>query len=307
MNDTTNTELSEAIAANYIAMQVALSSWSGKATDKAAAAKLTASEGAIAEAAKVTKNLMAGADKELKAVLSAQNHVRTYFYSVTVPWAADAAGAKRGPRLLAVTRSLEVLKEIKILHTKFDEKLAAFVAVYDQRRTEALTNLSGMADSSLYPTASSIQDEFGIRVHTDTLGAKSDFSRLQGVPPELAEWMGNRKVIAMQDQINNAMADLQTRTLEAVQRMATQLGKVGRGEKTPLYGTMLGNLSTLVQLLRDTNVSGAEAVDTLADRIAKELLAFEIDAYKGNETLSREISEKAAAIAAEMPEFEWLS
>lgn len=298
--------ISTAIASNYLAAHLTMGNWSGQHSDKAAAAELNASKSAVADASRVTKNLLAGADAELKAVKAAQTAIRTYYYMVTLPYSTSEDGPKRGPRLLAVTRSLEVLRNIKVLQDDFKNRLDEFCAVYTQRRDTALAEkLGGLGDASLYPDASDIRAEFRVKFRADTIGATTDFSRLQSIPPELANFLADRKGNEVREQVNAAMAEMQSRTLEAVRRMANSLGKTGRGEKTKLFGSLITNLHTMVTFMEDSNVSQNDEVTALADRIKAELLQHEIEAYRGNEGLAAEVAKKAEVLASELPDFDW--
>ena len=296
--------LSSALSATYLRANIRIGSWSGQIADKEAAAELNASKHAIADASRVVKNLMAGADAELKAVKSAQTAVRSYFYSATLPLSDDEV--QRGDRLLAASRSLDILRDIKHLQNTYEAKLNAFISVYDQRRQEAINNLADFADPTLYPTAQDVRDKFYVKLNIDTFGATEDFSRLRSIPVELAEFLAQRKGSEVEQRVQGAIGDLQSRVLAEVERMAGVLTKAGKGEKTKMYASLTTNMEQVVQLLEDAAPLTNGNTKALADRIRADLLQHEVDAYKGNETLSADVGAKAQQIADDLPTFDWM-
>ena len=137
---TNNSDVGAALAANYILATLTINKWSARKPDRALAAVATAAHGAVADAVSVTRKLMAGADDELKAVEKVLNSTRTYLYDNSMPYSTAADdGVKRGPRIFPVTRSMEIIKQLGACQAEFNSALAAFKAVYNHRVTEALS------------------------------------------------------------------------------------------------------------------------------------------------------------------------
>ncbi len=294
MTDTAS--INEALSANYLLVDLELRSWSGKKTDKLAGEEVTTSKGATKDAAKVTKFLFASADTELKAVNKAGQMVRQFVYANTLPWSSATEGAKRGARLLAATRSFEFLKELQQVKLDYDKAVAALSAVWDNRKTEAIHNLGGLADATDYPDAADVPALFGTTVDLRPVPAQSDFARI-AVPTALATALGERHAASATVHVEVAMGDLKERLLECLNRMATQLGKAGKGEKTRLYDSLVTNLQGMVTMCRTMNVTGNVGINELADRIEKELLAKPVETFRNSQTEAAVVADAAQNIA----------
>jgi hypothetical protein len=82
---TDSTSLNDALASNYLLVSFALRSYSGKVTDKTASNEVIANKGATRDSGKFVKNLLAGADGELKAVNQLGPHCEDLFIHEPYP------------------------------------------------------------------------------------------------------------------------------------------------------------------------------------------------------------------------------
>jgi len=291
-------QLNDALAANYLLVDIEIRSWSGNKTDRSVSKEVLDNKGATKDAGKFVKNLLAGAAQELDAVHCAAQACRVFLYSKTLPWSGSTDGPKRGARLLAATDSIEFLRDLNALKTTHDLAVQALASVWDVRCGEARVNLGGLADEGDYPDSTSVASLFGIRVDLKPVPSMADFSRIN-VPSALADALGQRHAQQAEQQLSNAMDDLKERLLKELQRIATQMGKVGAGEKTRVYETLITNLQTVVNLIRTMNVAGKPELATLADKIDAQLLAQPITAYKNSPAKAAELAQKANEIAAD--------
>lgn len=294
MTDTSS--INEALSANYLLVDLELRSWSGKKTDKVAGEEVTASKGATKDGAKVIKFLFAGAAAELLEVQKAGQLVRQFVYSQTLPWSSATEGPKRGARLLPATSSFEFLRELGQVKLAYDNAVAALAAVWDARKAQAITNLGGLADANDYPDAIDVPALFGTTVDLRPVPSQSDFARIS-VPAPLATALGERHAQSASVHVEVAMADLKDRLLECINRMAVQLGKAGKGEKTRLYDSLTSNLSGMVQMCRTMNVTGNTSINELADRIERELLAKPVEAFRNSQAEAAVVADAAQQIA----------
>lgn len=294
MTDTT--QLNDALAANYMLVDLELRSWSGRQTDREASSELIASKGATKDSGRFVKYLFASADAELTAVHKAGAAVRQYVYSNSLPWSGNSDGAKRGSRLLPAVKAIEFLSALNAVKQDYDKTVQALVNVWDVRVQQAVANLNGLGDASDYPSADQVAKLFGVTVDLKPMPSEQDFSRIN-LPVELIQALGQRHANQQLTQMANAHADLRERLLEEIQRMARQLGKAGAGEKTRLYDTLVTNLQGQVGLLRAMNVTGKPELNALADRIEKELLSTPVEAFRNSKAKSAEVAAAATAIA----------
>lgn len=290
--------LSDALAGNYMLVDLQLRSWSGKKTDRPAGDELIESKQAAKDSGTFVKNLLASAGQELKQVHKEGSALRGFVYARTLPWTASSDGARRGERLLASSEAFNFLRDLNERKKAYDAAVLLLRDVWDARVTEALANLKGLGNANDYPSTSEIPGLFSVTVDIKPVPAISDFSRLN-VPSELAEALGNRHMAMAEQQVQNAMADLRERLIKELERMNVQLGKHGAGEKTRLFESLTTNLQGIVDLARHMNVSGNEKLKDLADRIEDKLLRHPVEAYKSDLAKSAAVADEARVLATE--------
>lgn len=303
---TDNARLNDALAANYMLVDLQLRSWSGKKTDKTASDEVIAQKGAVRDSGRFVKNLLASADGELKAVQQMGNSIRAFVYAQTLPWSANADGTKRGERIIAATKTMDFLVQLNEIKRDYDGAVSALQQVWDQRVTQAVANLSELADNLDYPSAKDIPGLFSVSVDVRPVPTMADFERVS-VPPALAEALGQRHMQMAEEQARTAMAELKKRLLEELARIAKQLGKAGAGEKTRLYDSLVTNMQGLVELTRSMNVTGNPELTALTDEIEKKLLQKPVEVYRNSPTEAAQAATLANMLATEIAaESVWL-
>jgi molybdopterin converting factor small subunit len=292
------TQLNDALASNYLLVDLQLRSWSGKSTDRSASDEVISNKGATRDSGRFVKNLFAGADGELRAVNQQATAIRAYVYSRTLPWSNNTDGAKRGDRLISAKQSFEFLKELNEIKREYDAAVSKLQAMWDTRKAEAIQNLGGLAREDDYPDPNTLPDMFSVSVDLRPVPTMGDFKRVN-VPAELAEALGERHMQLAEAQVSNALDDLKKRLLESLQRMGTQLKKAGAGEKTRLYDSLVTNLQDLVGLARTMNVKGKNELSDLADKIEAQLLQHPVEVYRNHPEKAVAVAHAADQIAVE--------
>lgn len=298
-----NTEIAEALASNFMLISLTVRKWSGKSVDRKATEDTLSLNHATAGAGKFIKSAMAGADKELKQCNSDFDAVRTYLYANSLPY-STSSGNNTGPRLVSTAQSMEVLKGIQERINTAEASINSLLAVYDERRNEAMQNLGALANASDYPTGDELRSMFGVHVDVQPVPATGDFSRTS-IPAELAQGLGDRMARQQNAVMQTAIDDIRKRVLTEVKRIAVQMRKYGDGEKTRLYETLTTNITGLVQLLDDSNVSGNSDVDDLVKEIRDSLCTHSISDIKKKPSLATEVAQKAERIAINVDSIEW--
>lgn len=292
-------QLNDALAANYMLVDLQLKSWGSKKTDRAVSQETIASKGATPASGKFVKNLLANADSEFLEVVHYQNQIRALVYSRTLPFSANTDGAKRGERLVSATKTFELMKEVNGIKHEHDKAVTRLQAVWDARVAQARINLGTMAtDIGDYPTAAELPDKFAVSFDLRPVPAMADFSRV-AVPTELSEALGNRLAEQNAIQAGVALDDLKERLLTELQRMAKQLSKAAAGEKTRLYDSLVTNVQDLVGLARTMNVHGNSGLAKLADDIETQLLKNPVEVYRIHPEKAGEVARAAENIAVD--------
>jgi molybdopterin converting factor small subunit len=292
------TQLNDALASNYLLVDLQLRSWSGKSTDRSASDEVISNKGATQDSGRFVKNLFAGADGELKAVNQMGTAIRAFVYAKTLPWSNNTDGAKRGDRLISAKTSFEFLKELNDIKRDYDAAVAKLQQMWDVRKAEAIRNLGGLAREADYPDPSTLPDMFSVSIDLRPVPTMGDFKRVN-VPAELAEALGERHMQLAEEQVANALDELKKKLLESLQRMGVQLKKCGAKEKTRLYDSLVTNLQDLVGLARTMNVRNSQGLSDLADKIEAQLLQHPVEVYRNHPELATAVAQNAEALAVD--------
>ena len=292
-------QLNDALAANYMLVELELKSWGSKKTDRKVSNETIQANGASRSSGRFVKNLLAEADAEYLEVIHHQNQIRAMVYARTLPFTATTDGPKRGKRLVAATKTFELMKEVNAIKHEHDKAVAKLQAVWDQRIAQAQQNLAGMkSDPDDYPSAAELPDKFAVSFDLTPVPAVADFARV-AVPSELSEALGQR--IAEQNviQAGVAMDELRGKMLEELQRMATQLNKKAAGDKTRMYDSLVTNMQDLDGLAKTMNLHNNPRLTKLADDIETQLLHSPVDVYRQHPERAAQVANAAAALAVE--------
>lgn len=282
-----NVDIGEVLANNYMLAKLNVRIWSGRKTDKAASAELLADKGAVANAAAVVKQLLAGNDAKLKEAAAGYTRIRSFFYEATVPWTTASVGAMKGDRLISTQKSITFLGDFAKLKNEATVVLNEFIQEYDAAVQASAVSLGALYDASQYPNKAEIASLFGAEMSLNPLPEATDFDRLTNIPADLAKGLKDLYARNMEAQMDNALSDVQKRLLTELERMDSQLSKVAAGEKTRLFKSMTSNLKHLVGMARSLNFANNDDIEGIADTIEEHLLAYEVDAYKDNAALAR--------------------
>ncbi len=282
-----NQNLGDLLSSNYLLASLNVRIWSGKKTDKAATRELLSSKGAVANAASVVKSLLAGNDAKLKETAAAYTRIRSFFYEHSSPWTTSSIGAMKGDRLISTVESITFLGEFARLKNDADTILNIFLGEYDAAVQNASNSLGALYDPAQYPTKQQVATLFGAHMDLRPVPESADFDRLTNVPADLANGLKDLYERNMEQQMNNALSDVQRRLLTELERMDTQLSKVANGEKTRLFKSMTGNLKHLIGMARSLNFVDNKEIEGIADTIEEHLLQYEVEMYKDNASLAK--------------------
>lgn len=281
-----NKNLGDMLAGSFLLATLNVRIWSGKKTDKNATQELLVDKGAIANAASVVKQLLAGNDAKLKETAAAFTRIRTFFYENTSPWTTSSIGAMKGDRLVSTATSITFLGDFARLKNEADTILTEFLNEYDKAVSNAAVSLGALYDATQYPTKQQVATLFSANLDLRPVPESADFDRLTNVPAELATGLKDLYERNVEKQMDNALSDVQKRLLSELERMDTQLSKVAAGEKTRLFKSMTGNLKHLVGMARSINFTQNPEIEGIASTIEEHLLAHEVDDYKDNASLA---------------------
>lgn len=291
-------ELNSALTANYMLITLKISRWSASKRDADLGNEVASSKGAVPDAVAATKKLMVGADEELKAVNTALNSIRTHLYESSLPWSGDT-GDKKGPRIVPTRKSMALIKELTTMTDEFKRSMRTFKKVYNARVDAAMTNMGKLADRSLYPADSEINDLFSVAIDLIPVPSVDGFGGMN-IPAELAQALGKRMEKNQSKIIDNATQALQERVLETVTNLSDQLHKSADGEPTRLFESLSTNIKPLVDLIDAAALSKDKRLTGLKAQLA-ELSKVDIKKVKkASPAIKRSIAKKADKVVKQL-------
>lgn len=293
-------ELNDALASNYLLVDLRIRSWAGKTTDRNASSEVLANKQAVSDGGAFVKNLLAGAKQELKEVHTLGNAMRSFVYARTLAWSSSSDdGARRGERLLPSSKAMDFLTDLNDLKKEYDRAVLDLQKVWGVRVAEAMRNLGALADADDYPTEDKLPSMFSVGVDIRPVPSIADFDRLN-VPAHLATALGQRSADQAQVQVANALKEMQERFVDELGRIVGQMEKHGKGEKTRMYGSLITNMQGLVDMARGMNLNNSPKLADLVDKIEQKLLRHPIEVYRDNPLRAKDLAEEARQIVAEI-------
>ncbi len=294
-----NKSFVDALACNYMLVRLHLRAWSGTRTDQEASAEIIASKGAASDSGKFRKKLLASADRELQDVHNAAAALRNFVRSRTLPWSVVAEGKQTSERLIATVDSMAFIRDVANVKREYDSAVVRLQAVWDQRVSEAVSNLAGLARQEDYPSASEIAGFFGATVEIKPLPMVSDFSRLS-VPAALAESLGRRFATQAETQVKGAMSDLRDRLVDSLANVAKILDKKAVGEKTRITDALLENVTEVVQVAKSMNLTNSEKLDETLARIQNTILSVPVEQLRTSQEAAKTTAAAAKTLLSDL-------
>ena len=244
-----------------------ISVYTGRKQDKATAEEVNIAKNTrSSKAASVYKSLFVG-DADLEAINSHAGKVRTWLYSVTLPWSDS------GTRLVPTKSFFDISHELAGHEAEFDRLVAQFVSNYAVKISSQAFKLGKLFDPSEYPTVDSIQHKFALRYHFTPVPEAGDFR--VDIPAQAAEQLKAKFEAATSTRVREAMQEPWNRLYEEVQHIRDKMIDKEDGKPQKLYQSMLDNALGLCTTLRTLNIM--DDPDLEAARRALELSLTDVD------------------------------
>lgn len=273
---------------------VSITGWSATKFDKKASSKVTTDAGAVTDAARVNKKLLAGADTKLAAVRKHAADARRYLDLHTLPW--DDAGN----RLLPNDKAMKVIADLAEMQERYYEMVDEFVADYPVLRAQALHSLGDLADHSDYPPPDRIAEKFVFRAtYTPVPGGFVDDVRYGLTQPEV-EALQQFGAVRAQQAVSRAVAAAYQRLLDTVKHLHERL-RPGDDGKYPVFrDSTVENVRETVEMLKTLNVFGDAELENMRQRVLNECCAYNPDALRNHEPTRDAVAQSAKALADDM-------
>jgi len=273
--------------------ELRISCWVGRKKDRSASTKVTQDNSADRGTASVNKKLLGNCD-ELSAIQKFVGNARNTHYSLTLPW------GDLGQRLLPTSRFFDYQKTMGELESEFGTMVKEFVGGYTSRVNEAQLRLGSLFNPSDYPSARDIENKFSWGLDFTPVPETNDWRvdiGLEGV---------NRLKVEYNQHFNRmwqgAQQDIVDRTRDKVSRMVQQLGvEEGSGKNRKFKQSLVPNVTEVVSMLRDCNLTGDLQLSALCDKLEATLEGVTVDGLRANQGLRDSTRRSMSQILDSLP------
>ena len=141
------------LSSSAVLVELNLSYWTGKKTDRKTAKEVEADKGATTKALN-TQKILLGDCKEHTAIVKYLAQVRTWSNSVTLPWSDS------GPRMLPAARIFDYKHILQQHEDTFNGLVQEFLDAYRNAIQAAQFSMGTLFDASDYPDVAEIAGKF---------------------------------------------------------------------------------------------------------------------------------------------------
>ena len=202
------------LSSSAMLVELSISQWTGKKTDKRVSRNVKASEGAVDAAGRFSKSLLPD-EPVFERLNTLVGSARTEHYFYTMPWAS------KGPRLLTTSLFFDYQKTLTAIVDEFQNTaLPNFLDSYNAMIARARGKLGLMFDEEDYPDVYAIQDKFSMTLNYFPVPTAGDFR--VDVGNEAMEVLRSSYANYYEEQMKSAYKDVWERTYK-VDRKSTRL------------------------------------------------------------------------------------
>lgn len=234
------------LASSAMLVELNISMWVGRKTDKRASADVIRDNNASKGMANVTKSLLDC--PQLDALKSHTSAIRFAHRQITLPW------SESGLRLVTNAQYIDYHRNITGMINEFHKLVEQLLDAYQWEVASAQAKLGDLFDINEYPTTSQLRSKFRVYLTYMPLPVSGDF-RLD-IGNDAQDVLREQYERHYSEQITKAMADLWQRLLEPLQNMSTRLA-YGHGDTpTGFRDTLVSNVEDIAALLKTCNIAG---------------------------------------------------
>jgi len=246
-----------------------ISLWTARKHDRKVSREVATLNGANEQAGRYNKRLFCEAPK-LDEIQTIAGRIRQYFYRVTLPWSDEG---------------------LRNLPAELRYAVDEFLDAYDTYVKEAQPMLGSLFRLKDYPPAEKVKEKFALRPEILPIPTGDDFrvSLSEDEQARIARDIDASTCAA----IGDGMRDLWMRLYEVTNHMASRLAD----PEARFHGTLVSNVSDLVELLPRLNIVGDPHLASLTEQVRKQLCQHSADLLRNSPTTRLETAASAAAIA----------
>ena len=293
-NTTLEQDMADAVRSTALLADVTISVWGAERTDHKIMNKAKADAGATGNVGRAIKNMLAGADENLKATRAAYAAVRATHYSLTLPWVSNPhADRLTGPRLLPNALFERYLSAMSSQRRAALQALDTFVAGYDDDVARAKANLAALADAD-YPTADQVRGLFRVAFDFEPIPSGAGF---RGLPPAFAAKLAG----SLQKKQDAMIASSQVAMWQEVRERVGHLHERMSDTNAKFKASTVEGVRELLTLLSGWNVTNDPRVAEIISDIDRMMMAVPAaDAIRESPDLRSAVANNADAITKKL-------
>lgn len=293
MDEITQSALNETIRDMALLADITISVWGAERTDHKIMENAKAQANATGNVGRAIKNMLSGADENLKACRAAYAAVRAAHYALTLPFVSDAhAERQRGPRLLPNILFDRYLSEMATKRKLALAALDAFLAGYDADVARAKTNLAALADAD-YPTPEHVRSLFKVEFDFSPVPEGADFKNLpDNMLQKLSAGLARKQEIALAGAMTAMWAEVRERVTHLSGRLSDPNAK--------FKASTVDAVNDLIDILPGWNIAQDERVATVVERMVAMMHGVTIKELRINANVRANVQAHAAAILEQL-------
>lgn len=275
------------ITASAVLIDLNISVWVGRKTDRKNQRKIIDEAGAKAnDAAHVTTKLFVGNPK-LEEVTRRASAARAYVADRTLPWMGDL-------KLLPMTQFLQVTQALEALKDDYYAAVNDFLCDYELQITAQAFKLGTLFNRTQYPSEAELRSKFSMSWNVLPLPTSGDFrvDAENALKRELQEAYDK----AMQERIEDSMRTMWGRLKECLDHLVDRLGHSDDGKPNVFRDTMLENAKELVNLLKDFNLANDPALEKARVQLHSLIANVDSEELRKNKAVREDVRANAKAI-----------
>jgi hypothetical protein len=285
------------ITSSAVLVEMNISVWTANKLDKDATNKVVTDAAAVANAAQVRKNLMAGTTMR-KDIADYAAGSRLWHNTRTLPW------SDKGPRLLPTSLFLDYKAEANVRRDTFNRMVDGFMQAYPALVQTAQNYLGSLANLDDYPSEDEVREKFGFRLVFSPMPEAGDF-RLDVAAQELDD-LRQQYDAAFNTRLADAMREPWERLhklLSAMSEKLTDTEQSGDDEpKKRYHDTLITNAQGLCSMLTHLNVTKDPKLEEARRQLELVMVGADIDQIKESPEVRKGMKDKLDAI---LKQYEW--
>ena len=284
------------ITSSAVLVEMNLSVWTANKLDRKVTSELLTANNAVAGAAQVRKNLMAGTTAR-KDIADYAAGCRLWHNTRTLPW------ADKGVRMLPTSLFMEYKMEANKRRDTFNMMVTTFLKQYPQLVLIANTYMQGLFDKDDYPSVDAIRELFGFRLVFSPVPEAGDF-RLDVPQKDLEEIKGDYEE-SFNTRLADAMKEPWNRLHKMLTGMSDKLEDSAGGEDAPkkrYHDSLITNADDMCELLKHLNITNDPKLEQARKDLKASIAGVSVETLKDSASARDSLKRNVDAV---LKQFEW--